>query len=88
MNEQTDTQAGVMAPEVSIQPSCGNCRFALIIPKDFRRVECRWGPPTATMIPTMTKTAFGAQQDMQQTCSFPAVLKNWHCFRHERKLDG
>jgi len=71
-----------------IKPNCGNCRFAQMIPKDFKRVECHWGPPMASMVPVMTQAApqLRAQHALQQFVSFPAVQKDWHCHQHERKI--
>lgn len=88
MNDATQGQAE--APVMDIKPSCGNCRFSLPIAKDMQRVECRWGPPTASMIAVMTQAVpqMRPQQGVQQMVSFPAVPRAWHCHRHERKLDA
>lgn len=82
----TDQPANDAAPIEPLKPYCGNCRFALAVPKDFLKVECRWGPPTASMVPMPTGRP--GQIGLQQISCFPTIPRIWHCYRHEPRLDS
>ena len=73
-------------PTESIKPVCGNCKFAVMVTKDITKIECRWGPPTASMVPSPGKIP--GTVNLQQVIAFPVIPRTWHCHRHERKLDS
>lgn len=66
-----------------IKDSCGNCKFSDPVPRDFSKVECRFNPPTASMVPMPQR---GGGLALQQVCSFPCLPRNFHCHQHRRKL--
>ena len=91
MNEQIKqandlSSAAPDIPVLPLKPCCGNCRFTVPVPNDFLKVECHWGPPTPSMV--AMPTGRPGQMGIQQMCSFPVLPRTFHCYRHERRLDG
>lgn len=95
MNDQMKERVPAPDPQMpaatdpQLRPMCATCGFSLPVRGNLKKRECRWGPPTPSMIPTMTRSVIGPpQQGFEQIVSFPLVNLDWWCSHYRRKLDA
>lgn len=93
MNDQTKEAVPAADPQTpadpQLKPTCATCAFSISSRGNVKKRECRWGPPTPTMIPVVKQIVIGnPQQSFEQIVSFPLVNLDWWCYRYKRKLDA
>jgi hypothetical protein len=87
MNDKPDNIPQPVPPmedpdAVTVRHMCGNCAYGVPIPKNLQQVECRWGPPHASMV---AMPSAPGKVVLQQVIAFPNVPRTMLCAQHKRR---